>query len=676
MPVISGIAQSGSKLTTTFGSWTQSPSGYAYQWKADDADLIGATSRSYTLTDAEVGKTITVTVTATNSFGSASATSAATSAVLAKPVTVAPINVVAPVVTGNALVGSILMVSDGTWANSPTSYGYQWFKNGTALSGATANIFALLIEDFGAIFSAQVTATNAIGSTNASTNNAGPVSQTPPANTTAPAITGTAQVDQTLTGSNGTWSNDPTSFTYQWTRNSVDILGENDLTYTLVEADIDQMIGFKVTASNSGGSTTASATSVGPIVALSMKINIVAEGDSLTDGSGTTDPATKNYPYVAMSALSDGPEYTLDNISTGGIKADDISNNFDSRGAAAFDVEADLNVFTLLAGSNDRGSGASYERIYRDLRKILRKAKDAGYQRRLIGTIISDDTGDPPYQEWSANDIELTQYIRDYWNSDLDADGLFDLAADSHFDEVSDTFDTLYYNSDRVHPTDLGSSVLASIYAPALNTAIATPAARVELPATWFELDKSSNLQLTNSNRTVNWPAPGFANANVRGARGKASGKWYFETQIDLSNMTAVGLMNLDFADDIAADWVDPCESPNAIGYSSWTGNINHNASAIVTMGSISDSDVIALAVDLDTRSFWMRINEGPWNGGAPEGAPTIDPATGVGGIDISMLGTGMIYPVGFIYEAGQITSRFAATEFTGQIPTGFTALG
>ena len=39
-----------------------------------------------------------------------------------------------------------------------------------------------------------------------------------PANTTAPAVTGTAKVGSTLTVSNGTWSNSPTNYTYQWQR--------------------------------------------------------------------------------------------------------------------------------------------------------------------------------------------------------------------------------------------------------------------------------------------------------------------------------------------------------------------------------------------------------------------------------------------------------------------------
>lgn len=86
IPTITGTAEQGQTLTAGNGTWTNTPTSYAYQWKADGVNISGATSGTYLLTASEVGKVITVTVTASNAGGSASATSNATAAVTAPSV--------------------------------------------------------------------------------------------------------------------------------------------------------------------------------------------------------------------------------------------------------------------------------------------------------------------------------------------------------------------------------------------------------------------------------------------------------------------------------------------------------------------------------------------------------------------------------------------------------------
>jgi hypothetical protein len=82
-PAITGTPTVGETLTTSNGTWTgkEPPANFAYQWKAGGVNIAGATAKTYTLTEAEVGKAITVTVTARNWKGPTSATSAATAAV-------------------------------------------------------------------------------------------------------------------------------------------------------------------------------------------------------------------------------------------------------------------------------------------------------------------------------------------------------------------------------------------------------------------------------------------------------------------------------------------------------------------------------------------------------------------------------------------------------------------
>lgn len=91
-PTISGQAVVGQTLTSTTGTWTGSGITYAYAWARCDtsgsgcATISGATASTYKLADADTGKTIRVRVTAKNSSGSNSVTSAATT-VVTKPST-------------------------------------------------------------------------------------------------------------------------------------------------------------------------------------------------------------------------------------------------------------------------------------------------------------------------------------------------------------------------------------------------------------------------------------------------------------------------------------------------------------------------------------------------------------------------------------------------------------
>jgi surface antigen len=89
----------------------------------------------------------------------------------------------------------------------------------------------------------------------------GPVPPTP-TNTALPSITGTAQVGSTLTCSNGSWSNSPTSYAEQWLRDGSAISSATASTYELVSADADHDLSCKVTASNAGGSASATSASV------------------------------------------------------------------------------------------------------------------------------------------------------------------------------------------------------------------------------------------------------------------------------------------------------------------------------------------------------------------------------------------------------------------------------
>jgi subtilisin family serine protease len=91
LPAITGIAQSGSTLSASDGSWTGAPTTYAYQWQRCDFSggscgaISGATGSAYVLSPADSGSTMRVTVSAANSYGTSSATSAQTTVVASAP---------------------------------------------------------------------------------------------------------------------------------------------------------------------------------------------------------------------------------------------------------------------------------------------------------------------------------------------------------------------------------------------------------------------------------------------------------------------------------------------------------------------------------------------------------------------------------------------------------------
>ncbi|RDI73316.1 Polysaccharide lyase [Gaiella occulta] len=83
-PTVGGAAQVGQSLTVaSIGTWTGSPSTFAYQWRRNGVAISGATTSTYVCSTADIGSTIRCTVTAANATGSASADTADTAAVIA-----------------------------------------------------------------------------------------------------------------------------------------------------------------------------------------------------------------------------------------------------------------------------------------------------------------------------------------------------------------------------------------------------------------------------------------------------------------------------------------------------------------------------------------------------------------------------------------------------------------
>jgi hypothetical protein len=179
-PTISGAAQKGQSLHADPGSWTgSSPISFAYRWQRCNAgggscgNIGGATRRDYTLGSADVGHTVRVVVTASNSAGSATAASSP-SAVVAAPQ--APANTVPPTISGAPQLGATLTANAGSWTGpGPITFTFQWLRCDSVggacgnVAGGTHQTLLLGSADVGHAIRVRVVARNPFGATSATT---------------------------------------------------------------------------------------------------------------------------------------------------------------------------------------------------------------------------------------------------------------------------------------------------------------------------------------------------------------------------------------------------------------------------------------------------------------------------------------------------------------------------
>ncbi|RWR08131.1 fibronectin type III domain-containing protein [Paenirhodobacter populi] len=133
--------------------------------------------------------------------------------------------------------------------------------------GAGPGLHLLTGLEPGATIQIRIAAVNAVGQgpwsaakTVTVAHDAAPVAQS------APVIGGTAKVGATLFASAGEWSGNP-AITLQWLRDGVAIVGATGATYVPAATDEGAMVAVRVTATNAGGSASATSPALGPVIA-------------------------------------------------------------------------------------------------------------------------------------------------------------------------------------------------------------------------------------------------------------------------------------------------------------------------------------------------------------------------------------------------------------------------
>jgi hypothetical protein len=327
-PSVSGTAAVGRRLTGLTGTWAGSGAiSYRLQWyrcnelgRACTA-IRGATSAGYQLVGRDAGKTIGLTVSATDATGATERAYASLVGPIA-PSTPLLVATAQPTLTGTPIQGKSLQVTTGAWSPTPTAVTYAWLRcnrNGRlcdAIANATANSYVVSPLDIGHALVAAVRASFGTSSQSAfSTASAIAVGAevVGPIRAAGPSVGGVAASGRELTASAGTWSGlGPISYAYTWYRCDARgahcnrVRGATKATYMLGARDAGRTLGLRVDATDSTGTAVAHASLVGPVAPSAVLIATtppVTSGDakvgrSLIVSSGTWSPTPTSYSYA------------------------------------------------------------------------------------------------------------------------------------------------------------------------------------------------------------------------------------------------------------------------------------------------------------------------------------------------------------------------------------------
>jgi hypothetical protein len=243
---VSGTAQVGKTVTAVPPTFSPTPTSYTYQWFRNDWAIEGATAKTYTLTAADGGAKISVYIYA-HKDGYSRVEALTPEVHVNRIFTATP----APTISGTKAVGFTLTATRGTWSPAPTSYRYQWYRAGKAISGATKSTYKTVAADGGHTVTVRVTAIRS-GYTTVSKTSASVTILKRLMSTPTPTVSGTAKVKATLTARTGVWGPGTVTKSYQWYRNGKAIAGATKSTYKVGVRDAYASITVKVTGKKSG----------------------------------------------------------------------------------------------------------------------------------------------------------------------------------------------------------------------------------------------------------------------------------------------------------------------------------------------------------------------------------------------------------------------------------------
>ena len=266
---ITGTATQGQVLTAD-ASGLSDPDGvgaFSYVWKADGTTISGATGSTYTLTQAEVGKTITVTASYTDGGGTVeSVQSSATSAVAnVNDDPTGTVTITGTVRQGETVTANVSALAD---ADGLGTLSYQWKADGTDISGATSSTYTLTQDEVGKAVTVAVSYTDGGSASESVLSTATAAVENVNDNPTgAVTITGTPTQGQTLTANNTLADADGLgTLSYVWKAGGSVITGATASTYTLTQAEVGKTISVEISyTDNEGTAETVASTATAAV---------------------------------------------------------------------------------------------------------------------------------------------------------------------------------------------------------------------------------------------------------------------------------------------------------------------------------------------------------------------------------------------------------------------------
>ncbi|RZS55028.1 hypothetical protein, partial [Sphaerotilus mobilis] len=421
---ISGEAKQGQTLRTSNNlADTDGLGTISYQWLANDVVIEGAIGESYTLTQDQVGKVISVRASYTDGGSTVeSKTSAATSAVanLNDP----PSGSVS--ISGTATQGQMLTASNNlSDLDGLGTISYQWLANDIAIDGATGDSYRLTQDQVGKVITVRASYTDGGGTSESKTSAAtAVVTNSNDAPTGEVTISGEAKQGQTLRASNNLADTDGLgTISYQWLANDIAIEGAIGESYRLTQDQVGKTIKVRAGYTDGGGtveSKTSAATSavanINDLPSGSVTISGEAkQGQTLRASNNLSDAdglGTIGYQWLANDVVIEGAigeSYTLTHDQVG--KTIKVRASYTDGGST---VESKTSAATaVVTNSNDAPTGEV---------TISGEAKQGQTLRASNNLSDADGLGTISYQ-WLANDIAIDRAIGDSYTLTQDQVG-------------------------------------------------------------------------------------------------------------------------------------------------------------------------------------------------------------------------------------------------------------